>query len=288
MNIQTLRVFIAINRFEKLTLTANYLNVTQSALSRTIRQIENEIGAPLFNHQGNRITLNTNGMKFLEMAKSVIGQYDNTIREIREANSLFDRSIVIYVRSAGVNIPQIIHSFRKVHPETWFAMRAHEEEKNDRSIQFTFFCTVNEIDDPDAVFLAEEELYLTMSKSNPLARKRSIELKEMSSKHFLFADFNNDMQDIQMYYCRMAGFVPELDNVVDKQVIMLMLLELDEGITLLPFLNNPRLAQIPISDIRCTRKIYLKKNTRIYETKLAKEFESFCIDYFRNKDLGQA
>ena len=84
MNIQTLRTFIAITRYGKLTEAARYLNLTQSALSRTVRQIEDEIGAPLFNHQGNRITLNKSGMRFLEMAEDVIARYDNCIKEIKE------------------------------------------------------------------------------------------------------------------------------------------------------------------------------------------------------------
>ena len=283
MNIQTLRIFIAINRYGTLTEAARYLNLTQPALSRTVRQIEGEVGASLFNHQGNRITLNKSGMKFLSMAEDVIGRYDNCIREIKEDNRLFDRSIVISVSSAGVSIPRLIHGFRKLHPETWFSMRSHEKDNPGRDVQFTFFCSISNVEEPDSVFLAEEQLYLTVSPLNPLAQLPSVALSELSSRRFLFADFNNDMHSIQMHYCRLAGFAPEMDNVVDKQVIMLMLLELDEGITLLPKMDNPKLAQIPIHDIPCTRMIYMKKNTKIYETYLAKEFERYCIDYFRNR-----
>ena len=283
MNIQTFRIFIAINHYGKLTEAAKYLNITQSALSRTVHQLEKEIGAPLFNHQGNRITLNRNGVRFLEMSKAVIAEYDSCIKEIREENGFLDRSIIISISSAGVSIPAIIHGFRKIHPETWFSLRSHKNDKDDSDVQFTFFCTIDSIDDPDSVFLAEEELYLTVGKSNPIASQQSVALSELSSKHFLFADSNNDMQRIQMHYCRLAGFAPELDNIVDKQVIMIMLLELDEGITMLPKMNSPRLAQIPIHDIHCTRKIYLRKNTQIYETRLAKEFEKYCIEYFRKR-----
>ena len=286
MNIQTLRTFIAITRYGKLTEAARYLNLTQSALSRTVRQIEDEIGAPLFNHQGNRITLNKSGMRFLEMAEDVIARYDNCIKEIKEENGLFDRSIIISISSAGVSIPGLIHGFRKLHPETWFSLRTYEREKVDKDVQFTFFCTIDKVDEPDSIFLAEEELYLTVSPSNPLARLSGVNLSELSSRSFLFADFSNDMQDIQMYYCRLAGFIPDMDNVVGKQVIMLMLLELDEGITLLPKMSNPKLAQIPIRDIHCTRRIYLRKNTQVYETRLAREFERYCIDYFRRMGSG--
>ena len=58
----------------------------------------------------------------------------------------------------------------------------------------------------DSVFLGEEQLYLTASPSNPLAKLPSVALSELSSKRFLFADSSNDMQSIQMHYCRLAGF----------------------------------------------------------------------------------
>lgn len=283
MNIQTLRTFIAISRYGKLTETARYLNLTQSALSRTVRQLEAEIGAPLFSHQGNRITLNRSGMKFLAMAEDIIGRYDSCIREIKEDNVHFDRSIIISISSAGVSIPMLIHGFRKIHPETWFSLRSPENGRNDRDVQFTFFCSIGKVDDPDSVFLGEEQLYLTASPSNPLAKLPSVALSELSSKRFLFADSSNDMQSIQMHYCRLAGFAPEMDNIVDKQIIMLTLLELDEGITLLPKIDNSRLAQIPIHDIPCTRKVYMRKNTQIYETQLAREFEKYCIEYFNSR-----
>ena len=283
MNIQTLRTFIAINRYGTLTEAARCLNITQSALSRTIRQMEEEIGSTLFNHQGNRLSLNGSGVKFLSMAENIIRHYDNTVKEIQEDNSLFDRSIRIAVSSAGVNVPAIIHGFRKLHPETWFSLRAYEAENQNNDIQFTLYCTVDKSEEADSVFLGEEELFLTVSLANPIARKESVALSSLSSEHFLFADSDNDMQSIQMHYCRLAGFEPDFDNIVSKQMLMLLLIELDEGITLLPRIETVKFAQIPISDMHCTRFVYLKRNTQIYETRLARDFEAYCIRYFREK-----
>lgn len=281
MNMQTLKTFIAITRYGKLTEAARNLNITQSALSRTVRQLEEEIGAPLFDHSGNRIRLNRNGAKFLTMAEDILNRFDGCIKEIREDSGLFDRSITITISSAGISIPHLIHGFRKLHPETWFSLHPADDERPDRDAQFTFFCTTERISMPDVIFLAEEPLYLTVSLTSPLAKLESVALSELSSRHFLFADNKNDMAGIQMHYCRMAGFEPEMDNIIDKQIIMLMLLELDEGITLLPKMDNPKLAQIPISDIRCTRMIYMRKNQQVYSTRLAREFEKYCISYFR-------
>ena len=280
MNFQTLRTFYTIARCEKLTAAAQQLNLTQSALSRVVRQMEEEVGVSLFDHRRNRISLNQNGRKFFQMTEAVLGQYDNCIREIKEDNEIFSRTLTIALSAAGSSLPLLIHEFKKQHPEAWFSLKGYDHMKMDPDVQFCFFCSIFPLKDPEAVCLAREPLYLTASASSSLAGCSSVALSELSSRNFLFADARNDMHGIQMHYCRMAGFTPEMDNVIERQNILMMLLELGEGVSLLPKVNNANLVQIPIRDISCTRLIYMKKNPQIYETRLARQFESFCCQYF--------
>ncbi len=280
MNFQTLRTFYTIARCGKLTAAAQQLNLTQSALSRMVRQMEEEVGVPLFDHRRNRIALNQNGKKFLQMAEGVLGQYDNCLREIKEDNETFSRTLTIALSAAGSSLPLLIHEFKKQHPEAWFSLKGYDHVKMEPDVQFCFFCSIFPIKDPEAFCLAREPLYLTASSASSLAGRASVALSELSSRNFLFADAHNDMQEIQMYYCRMAGFTPEMDNVIERQNILMMLLELGEGVSLLPKINNANLVQIPIQDISCTRLIYMKRNPQIYETQLAKQFETFCRQFF--------
>ena len=288
MELRVLRYFLTIAEEENITRAADILHVTQPTLSRQIMQLEDELGVKLFRRSKYCIKLTEEGLYLKRRAEEILALAEDTAQSL--CNKDKDIAGVISIGCTETHSMDEFASrmaeFRKLHPETWFSLRTYEREKVDKDVQFTFFCTIDKVDEPDSIFLAEEELYLTVSPSNPLARLSGVNLSELSSRSFLFADFSNDMQDIQMYYCRLAGFIPDMDNVVGKQVIMLMLLELDEGITLLPKMNNPKLAQIPIRDIHCTRRIYLKKNTQVYETRLAREFERYCIDYFRRMGSG--
>lgn len=287
MNFQTLRAFYTIARCGKLTAAARQLNLTQSALSRLVRQMEEETGVPLFEHRPNRIALNQNGRKFLSMTEQVLGLYDNCLKEIKEDNELFSRTLTIALSAAGSSLPYLIHAFKKRHPQAWFSLKAYDHTKIDPDVQFCFFCSVLPIKDSEAVCLAREPLYLTVSATSSLAGRSGISLSELSSRNFLFADAHNDMQEIQMYYCRMAGFTPEMDNVIERQNILMMLLELGMGVSLLPRINNPNLVQIPIQDIPCTRLIYMKRNPQMYETQLARQFEAFSRQFFQEFTLWE-
>ena len=284
MNFQTLHTFYTIARCEKLTAAAKQLNVTQPALSRMVRQLEEEVGAPLFYHGRNRIGLNANGEKFLQMAERVLRLYDNCIKEIQEDNEEFSRTLTIALSAAGSSLPYLIHRFKERHPEAWFVLKGYNHARMDPEVQFCFFCTIFPSKDEEAVCLAKEPLYVTASAAGPLAGQESVALSELSSGSFLFADANNDMQEIQMYYCRKAGFTPDMDNVIERQNILMMLLELGEGVSLLPKINNPNLVQLPVRDISCSRLIYMKRNPQVYETQLAKQFEAFCRQFFAGEE----
>ena len=64
----------------------------------------------------------------------------------------------------------------------------------------------------------------------------------------------------------------------------MMLLELGEGVSLLPKINNPNLVQLPVRDISCSRLIYMKRNPQVYETQLARQFEAFCRQFFAGEE----
>ncbi len=142
MNFQTLRTFYTIARCEKLTAAAQQLNLTQSALSRVVRQMEEEVGVSLFDHRRNRISLNQNGRKFFQMTEAVLGQYDNCIREIKEDNEIFSRTLTIALSAAGSRLPLLIHEFKKQHPEAWFSLKGYDHMKMEPDVQF--FSSIHE------------------------------------------------------------------------------------------------------------------------------------------------
>ena len=66
MEITQLHYFKTVAKFESFTRAAEELHITQSALSRSIAQLENDIGIQLFERRkGGKITLNRDGRFFL-------------------------------------------------------------------------------------------------------------------------------------------------------------------------------------------------------------------------------
>ncbi len=64
MEIQQLEYFKTVAEMQHMTQAAEKLNISQPALSKSISNIEQEIGVPLFDRQGRSINLNRYGKLF--------------------------------------------------------------------------------------------------------------------------------------------------------------------------------------------------------------------------------
>ncbi len=71
MELTQLEHFKAIAECENITLAAEKLCMTQPALSRTLKNLENEIGYPLFDREKNKLKLNQNGILLLKLTNRI-------------------------------------------------------------------------------------------------------------------------------------------------------------------------------------------------------------------------
>lgn len=76
MELKQLEHFAAVARINHISKAAESLYITQSALSKSIMKLEEEIGFPLFQRNRNRIELNQNGREFLEYALRVLREQE--------------------------------------------------------------------------------------------------------------------------------------------------------------------------------------------------------------------
>lgn len=74
MNTQQLESFVQVAEDLNFARAAEALNITQSAVSRQIHSLEDELGTKLFHRSTRTVTLTAEGMDFLETAKSVLGK----------------------------------------------------------------------------------------------------------------------------------------------------------------------------------------------------------------------
>src|ERR1700759_3532367 len=95
MELRHLRYFVAVAETENVSRAALKLHISQPALSRQVRDLEDEVGLALLKRAGKTVRLTDAGRVFLEEARAVLERTDAALRKVRSAEE--ERQIELHV-----------------------------------------------------------------------------------------------------------------------------------------------------------------------------------------------
>jgi DNA-binding transcriptional LysR family regulator len=132
MNItfRQLRVFVEVSRRGSVQRAAEALHLTPPAVSMSIKEIESNVGLPLFDRTGRQLSLSTTGEYFLVYAQRLLG----TLKEAEDAMARFKgvKSGVLtigMVSAAKYFLPQLLAQFHAEHSAVEVRLRLGNREQ---------------------------------------------------------------------------------------------------------------------------------------------------------------
>lgn len=118
IRLRHLRCFLETARLGSLTVAAQTLNVSQPAASKTLRELEDILGLPLFDRTGRRLRLTAAGQVFQQHAGSAMIELDRAQDLVRNAPRRSTRVTVGALPTAATTLlPQAALAFRDRFPE---------------------------------------------------------------------------------------------------------------------------------------------------------------------------
>ena len=188
MELRILRYFLAVVREGNITKAAEILHITQPTLSRQLKELEEELGTNLFIRGKREIKLTDEGLLLDQRAKEIIELADKTERQFIEHKNLIGGVISIgCVESrATLFLPELLEKFSKKYPQVQYDLyngyADDIKEKIDKGlIDIGLLLEPVEIWKYDFIRLPHNERWgVLMQKSDPLAQKESITLKDIS------------------------------------------------------------------------------------------------------------
>ena len=112
-----LRAFEAVARRLSFSAAAQELHLTQPAVSRQIRGLEDELGAPLFVRATRRVELSGAGTQLLRNVLPLLQRLDTTVRQIRSARGRRHVSITTFASFASLWLLPRLALFERMHPD---------------------------------------------------------------------------------------------------------------------------------------------------------------------------
>jgi len=118
MNTRSLRHFLALPDTLHFGRASNICNISISALSRSIRQLEDELGALLFVRDNRSVSITTEGQKFQQYAKETISQWNLVRNDLADSAVLPQGQISLYcsVTATYSILFDLLNRFRADYP----------------------------------------------------------------------------------------------------------------------------------------------------------------------------
>jgi DNA-binding transcriptional LysR family regulator len=118
MDIRSLRYFIETARLASFTRAAETLHVTQSTISKMVRQLEDEIGTPLLVRDGRRLSLTDTGSVVFQRGEEILATLRQLQREVQDTQALARGRLAVGIPPMiNLLFTPVLKAFRERHPE---------------------------------------------------------------------------------------------------------------------------------------------------------------------------
>lgn len=265
MDILQLREFKVVAEMQNVSRAAEVLHIAQPALSRTIRNIEEELSIKLFDRRGRNIYLNQNGAILLKYTNDILNSIDQLKMELAEATFLSFSTMPINFYAASALIPYIAKEFRRLYPNIklqLYRQPAGQFHKGNRGRLF-LYASVEPTAGENTTLLLQERIFATIPRANPLAEKESISLSDLRSENIIACTKEVSLRENMDHYFKKAGIRPNIVLECDDPSAIRNLISDELGISFFPQYSwgpLPSTANVVLRSIRdpdCVRYLYL-------------------------------
>ena len=126
LSLTNLRAFEAVARRLSFSDAADELFVTQSAISRQIKSLEDELGAALFVRGTRHVEMTQDAQILLRTVEPWLARLDAGVRQIREKHSRQRVSVTTFASFASLWLLPRIEAFQRAHPDIDIRVSAHD------------------------------------------------------------------------------------------------------------------------------------------------------------------
>lgn len=203
MTLQQLRYAVTIADCSSMNKASQVLYLSQSSLSGSIKELENEIGFPIYKRTNRGIAITPEGKEFLGYARQVLEQYylmENKYINKQKVKKKFGVSMQHYcfVIKAFIRVVQKfgMDSYEFAAHETKTSGVIEDVKLGESEIGILYLDDFNEkillkiFNEYDLEFheMFRSRTYVYLNKRNPLAQSKELSLEELSEYPFLSFD----------------------------------------------------------------------------------------------------
>jgi len=226
VELRHLRYFVAVAEAENVLRAATQkLHVSQPAVSRQIRDLEDELGAQLFERTGKSVRLTEAGFLFLKEARAVLERTDEAVRSVRAFAQAGETELHVgYTPALRAQIVSpTLRAFQREMPKVHVKLHDWSNEKivtglRDGRLQLAFTVRPSKRGGSrDLRFeeLRREQVRLAVPPTHPFAQRRSVSLADAAKEAFVGLT-REDFPDYNAYLAAIFAPVKNKPRVIEE------------------------------------------------------------------------
>ncbi|MBU3636086.1 LysR family transcriptional regulator [Polynucleobacter sp. es-MAR-4] len=236
-----LKIIREVNRMGSLTAAAEVLCLTQSALSHTIKKLEQAIGTAIWLREGRHLRLTQAGNHLLQLANRLLPQLERSEEQLKEHANGERGSLRI-----GMECHPCYQWLLKVvspYLEKWPNVDVDVKQKFQfGGIGALFAHEIDMLVTPDPLYKSglhfepvfDYEQVLVVGKSHALAAKKNVIPEDLINETLITYPVEIDRLDIYSQFLQPAGIAPKKHKTIETTDIMLQMVESGRGVGALP------------------------------------------------------
>lgn len=284
-------VFCKVIELKSFTKVAETLNYTQSAISQTIKSLEQELGVTLIDRRKDGIRLSPDGEKYYTYILSIYMAEQELEKRRSEILGMENASVRIgtFTSVSRNMLPQLMSSFKKKYPNVNFVLKQGEYTSIENwikngSIDFGFV-NADAVSGIEISILYSDEMRAVLPTGHSLANKKSVSLKELADEQFILLD-EGDFSVSMASFSKM-GLSPKIAYEVYDDYTILEMVKQGLGVSLMyqKVLSGSE-EQLEIRPIKETPKRIVALAWNNWKTMpyAAKMFAEYIMDFCDKQD----
>ena len=272
-SLRQLRYFVEIAEHGSFTAAAERLYVAQSALSRQIKELEQQLGTPLFERTARQPRLTAAGEAFLHRARQLLADLERAERLTAEIGQGLSGSLRLNHSSTvpltGVLL-QRLGVYLNANPgmSLEIAQQSSEAQLHDIAegrldIGLLRLPVLRQHEGVEIHPLFSERLLLAVAAEHPLANADAVQLRQLRDERFISVPHRQrgGLSYLAASLCMAADFFPRAAQVVSRKTTQLQLIQANFGIALLPecmcAIAPENVRFVPLADDNCISTVAL-------------------------------
>ncbi|MDR6756364.1 DNA-binding transcriptional LysR family regulator [Mycoplana sp. BE70] len=244
MEFRHLQTFVAIAECGSFSLAAEQLNMSQSAVSQTIRRLEEELKEPLFLRNARQCEITEAGRNLLPQAQSLLQQRQALLPESDLAPEEYQGRIRVGTSTSGTSFiwARLYQAFGRTYPNIKLDIRttSHTEQTAEDilhgALDIGFLPIPYPHRDPRIrqVVLGHHRTLIVVSPNHPLANAKGLRPADIAGEKFVLYERGINFRALSDHFFALHGITPEIASQSNDTHLIRTLTEIESGIAFLP------------------------------------------------------